>query len=95
MSEKITLYTSRSCPHSWAVERFLRRHQVPVNQINIDDDPVARETLISLNNGYASVPTLMFPDGTQLTEPSLGQLRARLGIESSGVLARIRAALGL
>lgn len=77
----ITLYTSRFCGHSLAVVRFMKKHNIAVNQINIDNDEAAREKVKSINNGYASVPTLVFPDGSTLTEPSFRQLRDKLGLK--------------
>ena len=90
MSNKITFYTSQFCSHSWAVERFLTENEVNVNSINIDGNPEARAKLIELTGGYASVPTLIFPDGTRLTEPSMGQLRSKLGIERAGLMKKMR-----
>lgn len=89
-NDPITLYTSSFCSHAWAVERFMEQNEVPVNIIRIDQDLAAREQLVEINNGYASVPTIVFPDGTHLTEPSFGQLRAKLGIENPGLVARIK-----
>jgi mycoredoxin len=90
----IILYTSQFCGHSRLIERFVKEHQIPVHQIRIDNDSEARSMVMSINNGYASVPTLVFPDGAVLTEPSLGQLRAKLGIERSSLAKRLRGILG-
>ena len=90
--EKITLYTSRFCAHSLSVEYLLREYGIPAQIVNIDGDAEARARLMQLNGGYASVPTLIFPDGSQLTEPSLHRLREKLGIEEGSLLDR---ALGL
>ncbi|MCO5182333.1 MAG: glutaredoxin family protein [Anaerolineae bacterium] len=88
-NDKIKLYTSSTCPHSWAVTRFLRRNAIAVDQISIDGNPTARAELMALSNGYASVPTLVFPDGTQLTEPGFRELRRQLGIEKPSLLSRL------
>jgi mycoredoxin len=93
-NEKIILYTSRFCGHSRSVERFLAKHEIPVQVVNIDRDPEARARLVELNAGYASVPTLVFPDGKKLTEPPLSQLRQRFGIESDSLGDRLRSLLG-
>ena len=77
----ITLYTSNWCAHAMSVEGFLEKHDISVNTVNIDKNREARDMLIEINGGYASVPTLVFPDGSKLTEPSFGQLRAKLAIE--------------
>ena len=84
-TEKITLYVSSWCSHSRSVERFLAENNVTIQKITIDGDEEARAKLIELNHGYASVPTLVFPDGTHLTEPSFSQLRRKLAIPSPGI----------
>jgi mycoredoxin len=65
-----------------------------VELINIDRNQQARQELMAINGGYASVPTLIFSDGTQLTEPSFGQLRSKLEIETPSVKTRIKRILG-
>jgi len=90
MSEPVILYTSSFCAHSWSVERFLKSNDVPVKIINIGENREARQEVMAINGGYASVPTLIFPDGTQLTEPSFGRLRAKLEIESPSLMERIK-----
>lgn len=91
----ITLYTSNWCAHALSVVGFLEKYKVPVNLINIDGDREARNRLIEINGGYASVPTLVFPDGSKLTEPSFGELREKLSIEPPpGIVDRIRGWVG-
>jgi mycoredoxin len=93
MTEPIIFYKSSFCPHSWRVERFLKANKIPITLINIDRDPQARQEVMALNRGFASVPTLIFPDGSQLTEPSLGEIGAKLNMEIPGFLARLTAYL--
>ena len=77
-----------------SVESFLKRENIEVDRINIDGDEERRQELIELNKGYASVPTLIFPDGSKLVEPSLGELRHKLVLEASpGLMQRVRSAL--
>lgn len=92
--DQIILYTSRFCGHSYAVERFMKEHNIPVKQINIDGNPEARSEVMVINNGYASVPTLIFPDGATLTEPSLRQLRAQLNMEQASLAQKLRGFFG-
>lgn len=87
---RITLYTSDYCGTARAVERILKENDVPYQAINVDEDPEARLRLIEINGGYASVPTLVWPDGSKLTEPSLSTVRQRLGIEEKGLGDRLR-----
>jgi mycoredoxin len=94
MAESIVMYTSRFCFHSQSVERFFKSQSIPVEYINIDGNQEARENLMAINRGYASVPTLLFPDGTQLTEPSLGEIKSKLGIEVPGLIDRLKRVVG-
>jgi mycoredoxin len=87
---KLVLYTSHFCLHSLSVERLLGKHNVDVDIISIDGNPEARQQLIALNNGFASVPTLLFADGTKLTEPSLALVRERLGIKEESLSTKVR-----
>jgi len=93
-TETITLYVSKWCSHSRSVVSLLDRHEIAVHKINVDGDADARAALIEINGGYASVPTLVFADGTKLTEPTLSELRRRLGLEARpGLMKRIRGVL--
>ena len=95
IKEEITLYSSNWCAHSLSVERFLARNDVTIKRINIDGNEIARQELIEINGGYASVPTLIFPDGSKLTEPSFGEIRRKLDFEAPpGLVDRVRALLG-
>ncbi len=92
-TDTITLYTSNYCGHARRVEQFLADENIPVTIINITEDLAARETLIGINNGFASVPTLVFADGSKLTEPSIEELRLKLGLEQPDWREKIRARL--
>ena len=94
MSDTIIMYKSDYCSHSSSVERFFRKNDVAVDYVSIDGNPDARQKLIELNKGFASVPTLLFPDGTQMTEPTIGELRKKLGIEAPSLTDRVKGALG-
>lgn len=61
---------------------LLAQAKVPYNYIDISRDQAAAAKVRALNDGNESVPTLVFPDGSSLTEPSAGQLKQKL--ESMG-----------
>lgn len=94
MTETVTVYTSSYCLHSRSVVRFLKNNDIPAEIISIDGDHEAREKVISLNKGYASVPTLVFPDGTQFTEPSYKELRDKLNLEKPSLSQRLKGIVG-
>jgi mycoredoxin len=74
----IILYGHASCPQVPPVKSILKGAAAPFEYVNIHQDAAAAERVRSINNGNESVPTLVFPDGSTLTEPSVGQLKARL-----------------
>ena len=86
----IILYTSTYCGQSRLVENFLREHVPLLEIVNVDRDAEAHRRLIAINNGFASVPTVIFTDGKRLTEPPLSLLRQELGIEDTGLGERVR-----
>jgi mycoredoxin len=94
MSEKVVVYTSTYCLHSRSVVRLLKKNNIEAEIISIDGDAEARAKVMSLNNGNASVPTLVFPDGTLLTEPSSSQLRAKFDLPHLSLSERLKGILG-
>jgi mycoredoxin len=56
----------------------LDQANIEYEYINIYDDQAARERVRQINRGYESVPTLVFPDGEALAEPSRRELEAKL-----------------
>ncbi len=90
MPESVTVYTSTYCLHSRSVVRFLKKNNVPSQIISIDGNREAKELVMAINNGYASVPTVIFSDGTHLTEPSYKQLREKLELEKPTLSQRLK-----
>jgi mycoredoxin len=78
MSDKIIVYGHPACLMVGPVLGMLKQSQADYEYINIHQDPDARERVRVINRGNESVPTLVFPDGSTLTEPSVGQLKAKL-----------------
>jgi len=68
------------------VRSQLRRARAAFDYIDISFDGPANARVREINGGNASVPTLVFPDGTTLTEPSeaeLAEALARQGLVST------------
>jgi mycoredoxin len=77
-SETITMYGTPTCPMVGPVKRMLNRAQAKFDYVNIAADDAGRQHVQAINNGYESVPTLVFTDGSTLTEPSSTQLKTKL-----------------
>jgi mycoredoxin len=78
MTEKLILYGHPTCPKVPPVRGLLARSKVDYEYIDIRRDPEAAERVREINRGYESVPTLLFPDGSTLTEPSVKELITKL-----------------
>jgi mycoredoxin len=77
-NKKIILYAHPACPSVYPVQGVLKQAEAEYEYINIYEDYAAREHVREINSGYESVPTLVFPDGSTLTEPSESHLRRKL-----------------
>ena len=76
------MYSTRWCGDCLMARTVLDRERIDYQEIDIDDDPAAAATVLDINGGYMSVPTLIFPDGRVLVEPSRRVLLSALGLAS-------------
>lgn len=72
----------------------MKKHDIAAEFVNIDQDPEAKQAVMAMNGGNASVPTILFPDGSMLVEPNYKQLRAKLGIKEESLTDRLKGILG-
>lgn len=70
----IKFYGATWCPDCHRSRAFLDEKKVHYDFINIDEDPAAADKVIEINKGYRSIPTIVFPDGKVLVEPSNEEL---------------------
>jgi mycoredoxin len=78
MTKPITVYGHPTCPGVPPIRALLGQSKVDYTYVNIRQDPDGAAIVRSINNGNESVPTLVFPDNTTLTEPSVSQLKQKL-----------------
>jgi glutaredoxin-like protein len=76
----IRIYAAEWCWDCRRARRFLEQHQITYQWIDIDQNKDAEAYVIQINRGNRSVPTILFPDGSILVEPSNAQLAAKLGV---------------
>jgi glutaredoxin-like protein len=77
-STLITIYITNWCPDCRRTVALLDVQHVPYNKVDIDQSPEGRAMVEKLNHGNRSVPTLVFPDGSLLVEPSNAKLLEKL-----------------
>lgn len=75
---KIKVYATTWCSDCRLAKHVLETNSVDYEWINIEGDPDAAAMIQKLNGGYSSVPTILFPDGRVLVEPSRAELEAAL-----------------
>lgn len=78
MPGTVTMYSTTWCGYCRRLKGQLERAGIPFTEINIEQDPEAAQIVERVNGGNHTVPTVVLPDGTALTNPSLAQLTAAL-----------------
>ncbi len=76
--DRIVVYATRWCPDCSRVRRLLDEMKIEYMLIDIDEDEKGKEYVMRINHGNKSVPTIVFPDGSVLVEPSNIILKQKL-----------------
>ena len=76
---QIKVYGTSWCGDTRRARQFFSDHKIDYEWIDIDQDKNAAEYVTSVNDGNRSVPTILFPDGSLLVEPSTMELKTKLG----------------
>ncbi len=84
MSGQLMMYTTQWCGFCRNLKNQLARAGIEMAEVDIERDPAAAEFVMSVNGGNQTVPTVVFPDGGVLTNPSAAQVRARLAAHTPG-----------
>jgi thioredoxin reductase (NADPH) len=79
-TEVIQVYGAHWCPDCRRSKRFLGEHRIPYDWIDIEEDQQAQRYVEEINNGKRIIPTITFPDGSILVEPSDAELAKKLGL---------------
>ena len=79
-TRKIIIYGTNWCGDSRRARRFFDENNIEYDWIDIDVDREAGKLVEQINGGFRSVPTIIFPDGSTLTEPSTFQLRTKFNL---------------
>lgn len=74
---QIVMYTTEHCADCYQVKAFFEAHKVDYLRVGLENDQTATEFVMNINNGRRSVPTIVFPDGKILVEPTWQELREK------------------
>ena len=74
---KIVMYSTQYCPDCLRAKAFFDSNNIEYDRVLLEGNPEATEFVMKMNNGFRSVPTIVFPDGSVLVEPSWQELREK------------------
>jgi mycoredoxin len=75
----LTMYSTTWCGYCRRLKSQMAREGIEYAEVDIEQNPAAADFVMSVNGGNQTVPTVQFPDGTALTNPSIAEVRAKLG----------------
>lgn len=79
-SAEITFYGTAWCGDCCRARALFDRHNIPYRYVDINKDEAAAQFVERVNRGFRSVPTIVWPDGSMLVEPSTSELGKKLGV---------------
>ena len=82
MSDTLVMYSTPWCGYCQRLKAQLTREGIGYTEVDIEQDPAAAEFVMNVNGGNQTVPTVVFPDGSAQTNPSLAQVKQALGLDS-------------
>jgi mycoredoxin len=74
----LTLYSTSWCGYCRRLKTQLDRDGITYVEVDIEQTPNAADFVMKVNGGNQTVPTVHFPDGTALTNPTLAQVKEQL-----------------
>jgi mycoredoxin len=74
----VTMYSTTWCGYCRRLKTQLERNGISYVEVDIEQTPSAADFVMSINGGNQTVPTVHFPNGTALTNPSLAEVQAEL-----------------
>jgi len=83
--EGIRVLGTRWSPRSYELRDFLARNRVPYQWIDVElsaNDPETKRLLEALGPEAASLPVVLFPDGTKLLESIPAEVAQRVGLRT-------------
>ncbi|AXH93625.1 glutaredoxin family protein [Micromonospora aurantiaca] len=86
--DELVVYGTGWCPDVRRSRALLDAARIPYVYVDVDEDQAAADLIRGLQQGQRRIPTLVWPDGKFLVEPTDDQLRAHLtssGHETGGL----------
>lgn len=75
----VTMFSTTWCGYCRRLKRQMDAEGIAYDDVNIEEQPDSAAFVESVNGGNRTVPTVLFPDGSAVTNPSLVEVVQRLG----------------
>ncbi len=76
----LTMYSTVWCGYCQRLKAQMSREGIEFVEVDIEQDDAAAAIVEDVNHGNQTVPTLQFPDGSFATNPSIKQVKEKLGL---------------
>lgn len=74
----LTMFTTTWCGYCQRLKKQMEREGIDFGEVDIEQDDGAADLVMKVNGGNQTVPTLLFADGSALTNPTVDQIREKL-----------------
>ena len=78
MTGSVTMYTTPWCGYCHRLKGQMDREGIAYDVVDIEEHPEAAKLVEGVNGGNQTVPTLVYPDGSAQTNPSVMQVKEKL-----------------
>lgn len=75
---QIVMFSTHYCSDCLRAKAFFEAYNISYVPVMLEGNQAATEFVMKMNNGYRSVPTIIFPDGTVLVEPTWQELKNKV-----------------
>jgi thioredoxin reductase (NADPH) len=84
--DEIVIYGASWCPDCRRAKKFLGDQRIPYVFHDLEVEPELASEVQSRNDGNNTIPTVVFPDGSHLSEPTNEELAEKLGIQRTAMM---------
>lgn len=74
------MYSTQWCGYCKRLKVAMKAAGIAFTEVDIEHDPEAAAFVMGVNGGNQTVPTLKFADGSALTNPSIKDVKLKLGV---------------
>ncbi len=83
----LTVYGATWCSDCKRAKKFLGEQRIHYDWVDIERDPSGQELVERLNDGKRIIPTIVFEDGSSLSEPTNAELSAKRGLPTEAKMS--------